>query len=142
MLAAFAVGGGAATAGAAADEKTDRRQAARGEEVVALVGDRFISRRDVELAWSLAFERVQDLVRRNKIRVAERTQRLQKEWTDTIKVLVQEQLLFQRPAAGWARYRTPVKDLWMCGSGTHPGGGIMGAPGELAAKTMLSEGGV
>ena len=48
-----------------------------------------------------------------------------------------EQLLFQRPAAGWARYKTPIRNLWMCGSGTHPGGGIMGAPGELAAKTML-----
>ncbi len=56
--------------------------------------------------------------------------------------LSQEQLLFQRPASGWARYRTPVKNLWMCASGTHPGGGIMGAPGELAAKTMLREGGV
>ena len=48
-----------------------------------------------------------------------------------------EQLLFQRPVSGWARYRTPIRNLWMCGSGTHPGGGIMGAPGELAAKTML-----
>jgi len=48
-----------------------------------------------------------------------------------------EQLLFQRPVAGWARYRTPVRHLWMCGSGTHPGGGIMGAPGELAARMML-----
>ena len=53
-----------------------------------------------------------------------------------------EQLLFQRPVAGWARYRTPISNLWMCGSGTHPGGGIMGAPGELAAKTMLSTGGI
>lgn len=52
-----------------------------------------------------------------------------------------EQLLFQRPAAGWARYQTPIRDLWMCGSGTHPGGGIMGAPGELAAKTMLGSSG-
>ncbi len=48
-----------------------------------------------------------------------------------------EQLLFQRPAAGWAQYKTPIRDLWMCGSGTHPGGGIMGAPGELAARAML-----
>ena len=51
--------------------------------------------------------------------------------------LTAEQLLFQRPVAGWAKYKTPIKNLWMCGSGTHPGGGIMGAPGELAAKTML-----
>jgi phytoene dehydrogenase-like protein len=49
-----------------------------------------------------------------------------------------EQLLFQRPVAGWSRYRTPLPGLWMCASGTHPGGGVMGAPGELAAKTMLS----
>ena len=48
-----------------------------------------------------------------------------------------EQLLFQRPVAGWSRYKTPIRNLWMCASGTHPGGGIMGAPGELAAKSML-----
>jgi phytoene dehydrogenase-like protein len=48
-----------------------------------------------------------------------------------------EQLFFLRPTYGWARYRTPVGNLWMCGSGVHPGGGIMGAPGELAAKTFL-----
>jgi phytoene dehydrogenase-like protein len=50
-----------------------------------------------------------------------------------------EQLWFQRPVAGWSRYKTPIRNLWMCASGTHPGGGIMGAPGELAAKTMLKE---
>jgi phytoene dehydrogenase-like protein len=48
-----------------------------------------------------------------------------------------EQLLFLRPAAGWARYRSPIRGLWLCGSGTHPGGGVMGACGELAAKTLL-----
>ena len=53
-----------------------------------------------------------------------------------------EQLLFLRPAAGWARYRTPLDRLWMCASGTHPGGGLMGGPGELAAKRMLDEGAV
>ena len=53
-----------------------------------------------------------------------------------------EQLLFLRPTSGFARYRTPIKDLWVCGSGTHPGGGVMGAPGELAAKTMLKAGAV
>ncbi|RME14835.1 MAG: NAD(P)/FAD-dependent oxidoreductase [Bdellovibrio sp.] len=51
-----------------------------------------------------------------------------------------EQLLFLRPAAGWAKYRTPIPGLWLCGSGAHPGGGIMGAPGELAAKTLLQSG--
>ena len=50
-----------------------------------------------------------------------------------------EQLAFQRPMAGWARYETPVRNLWMCGSGTHPGGGIMGAPGALCARTILAK---
>ncbi len=50
-----------------------------------------------------------------------------------------EQLAFLRPVAGWAHYATPVANLWTCGSGTHPGGGIMGAPGALAAKTMLKK---
>ena len=48
-----------------------------------------------------------------------------------------EQLFFNRPVPGWARYRTPVEDLWMCGSATHPGGGIMGAPGRIAALEVL-----
>lgn len=51
-----------------------------------------------------------------------------------------DQLLFGRPAAGWARYKTPVRNLWLCGSGAHPGGGVMGAPGQLAAAAMLSGG--
>jgi phytoene dehydrogenase-like protein len=48
-----------------------------------------------------------------------------------------EQLFFNRPVPGWARYRTPVEGLWMCGSATHPGGGIMGAPGRIAALEVL-----
>jgi phytoene dehydrogenase-like protein len=50
-----------------------------------------------------------------------------------------EQLFFNRPVPGWARYRTPVSDLWMCGSATHPGGGIMGAPGRIAALEVLKQ---
>ena len=50
-----------------------------------------------------------------------------------------EQLFFLRPVAGWARYRTPVANLYMCGSATHPGGGIMGAPGRLAAMEILKD---
>ena len=50
-----------------------------------------------------------------------------------------EQLFFLRPVAGWARYRSPVKNLYMCGSATHPGGGIMGAPGRLAALEILKD---
>ena len=49
-----------------------------------------------------------------------------------------EQLFFLRPAAGWADYTTPVKNLFQCGSGTHPGGGVMGAPGHLAAQKILT----
>jgi phytoene dehydrogenase-like protein len=48
-----------------------------------------------------------------------------------------EQLFFLRPVPGWARYRTPIDGLFMCGSATHPGGGIMGASGRLAALEIL-----
>ncbi|HYM83782.1 MAG TPA: NAD(P)/FAD-dependent oxidoreductase [Candidatus Dormibacteraeota bacterium] len=51
--------------------------------------------------------------------------------------LTLEQLFFNRPVPGWARFRTPVRDLWLCGSATHPGGGIMGANGRLAALEVL-----
>lgn len=50
-----------------------------------------------------------------------------------------DQLFFMRPVAGWARYRTPVSSLYMCGSGTHPGGGVMGAPGYNAAREILKD---
>jgi len=48
-----------------------------------------------------------------------------------------EQLFFNRPVPGHARFRTPVRDLWLCGSATHPGGGIMGANGRIAALEVL-----
>ncbi len=51
--------------------------------------------------------------------------------------LALHQLFFLRPAPGWAQYRTPVRGLFQCGSGTHPGGGIMGAGGRLAAMEIL-----
>ena len=50
-----------------------------------------------------------------------------------------EQLFFLRPAPGYARFRTPIRNLYMCGSATHPGGGIMGAPGRLAALEILKD---
>jgi phytoene dehydrogenase-like protein len=50
------------------------------------------------------------------------------------------QLFFLRPAAGYAQYRTPIKGYYQCGSGTHPGGGITGAPGRLAALEILKDG--
>jgi phytoene dehydrogenase-like protein len=53
--------------------------------------------------------------------------------------LTLEQLFFLRPVPGWAQYTTPVERLYMCGSATHPGGGIMGAPGKNAAERILKE---
>ena len=44
-----------------------------------------------------------------------------------------------RPVPGWAYYRTPIDNLYMCGSATHPGGGIMGAPGRIASQVILKE---
>jgi phytoene dehydrogenase-like protein len=51
--------------------------------------------------------------------------------------LALDQMFFMRPVAGWARYRTPVGGLYLCGSGTHPGGGISGLPGFYAAREVL-----
>ncbi len=48
-----------------------------------------------------------------------------------------DQMFVMRPVAGWARYRTPVQGLFLCGSGAHPGGGVMGAPGHNCAREML-----
>ena len=53
--------------------------------------------------------------------------------------LTLEQLFFLRPAPGWAQYATPIERLYMCGSATHPGGGIMGAPGRNAAIKILAD---
>src|SRR5216117_896744 len=53
--------------------------------------------------------------------------------------LTLEQLFFLRPAPGWAQYRTPIRNLYMCGSATHPGGGIMGANGRPASQVILKE---
>jgi phytoene dehydrogenase-like protein len=50
-----------------------------------------------------------------------------------------DQMFVMRPVAGWARYRTPVKGLYLCGSGAHPGGGVMGAPGFNAAREILKD---
>ena len=48
-----------------------------------------------------------------------------------------DQLLFNRPFPGYAQYRGPVPGMYMCGSGTHPGGGVMAAPGANAAREIL-----
>jgi phytoene dehydrogenase-like protein len=51
-----------------------------------------------------------------------------------------DQMFVMRPVAGWARYRMPVAGLYLCGSGAHPGGGVMGAPGYNAAREILKSG--
>ncbi|MFQ5946709.1 MAG: phytoene desaturase family protein, partial [Anaerolineae bacterium] len=50
-----------------------------------------------------------------------------------------DQLFFLRPAPGWADYRSPVKGLFLCGAGTHPGGGVMGASGMNASREILRD---
>ncbi len=50
-----------------------------------------------------------------------------------------QQMFFLRPVPEWAKYRTPIDGLYQCGSGTHPGGGVMGAPGRNAARAMLTQ---
>jgi len=50
-----------------------------------------------------------------------------------------DQLLLMRPVPGWGRYRTPVENLYLCGAGTHPGGGVTGAPGYNAAREVLKD---
>ncbi|KAH9711446.1 Amino oxidase domain-containing protein [Citrus sinensis] len=50
-----------------------------------------------------------------------------------------DSLFLMRPVKGWSNYRTPLQGLYMCGSGTHPGGGVMGAPGRNAAGIVLQD---
>jgi phytoene dehydrogenase-like protein len=51
-----------------------------------------------------------------------------------------DQMLFMRPIPGWARHRTPIRGLYLCGPATHPGGGITGACGRNAARQVLTDG--
>jgi phytoene dehydrogenase-like protein len=48
-------------------------------------------------------------------------------------------MFFFRPVAGWTSYKTPIQNLYLCGSGTHPGGGVTGAPGYNAAQMLISD---
>jgi phytoene dehydrogenase-like protein len=50
-----------------------------------------------------------------------------------------DQLFFMRPVPGWSQYRTPIEGLYLCGAGTHPGGGVTGAPGHNAAHQVLRD---
>ena len=56
--------------------------------------------------------------------------------------LTMDQLMFNRPIPGYAQYKSPIKNLYMCGSSTHPGGGVMGAPGANAARVILNDLGI
>ena len=49
------------------------------------------------------------------------------------------QMFLNRPAPGWNQYRTPIAGYYQCGSGTHPGGGVMGGHGKLAARQILRD---
>jgi phytoene dehydrogenase-like protein len=46
-------------------------------------------------------------------------------------------MLTMRPLLGWGQYRTPIRDLYLCGSGTHPGTGLTGGSGANAAREIL-----
>jgi phytoene dehydrogenase-like protein len=49
------------------------------------------------------------------------------------------QMYFFRPAPGWSQYATPIEGYYQCGSGTHPGGCVMGLPGKLASQRILRD---
>jgi phytoene dehydrogenase-like protein len=53
--------------------------------------------------------------------------------------LALQQLFFLRPSPQWSNYRTPIRNMYMCGSSTHPGGCITGAPGRNAAAAILED---
>jgi phytoene dehydrogenase-like protein len=50
-----------------------------------------------------------------------------------------DQFFAFRPVIGWAQYRTPIKGLYLCGAGAHPGGGITGGPGANAAREIIKD---
>ena len=53
--------------------------------------------------------------------------------------LTLDQLFSARPMLGYANYRMPIPGLYLCGSGTHPGGGVTGAPGHNAAQVVIAD---
>jgi phytoene dehydrogenase-like protein len=50
-----------------------------------------------------------------------------------------DQMFFRRPIAGYARYRSPIAGLYLCGAANHPGGGVTGVPGHNAAREILAD---
>jgi phytoene dehydrogenase-like protein len=53
--------------------------------------------------------------------------------------LLAPQMYFFRPAPGWSQYATPIRGYYQCGSGTHPGGCVIGSPGRLASRRILGD---
>ena len=53
--------------------------------------------------------------------------------------LALDQLFIMRPLLGWARYKTPIRGLYLCGSGTHPGDGLTGTSGMNAAREIIKD---
>ena len=107
------------------DEWDDGRRAAFGETVIDTIAERAPNIRDLILhAQVLTPKDIEDTFGLSEGNIFQGELSL-------------EQLFFNRPVPGWARYRTPLRNLWMCGSATHPGGGIMGASGRLAALQVL-----
>ena len=51
-----------------------------------------------------------------------------------------DQMYSARPVLGYGNYRSPIEGLYMCGSGTHPGGGVTGVPGHNAAQEIIRDG--
>jgi phytoene dehydrogenase-like protein len=108
-------------------EWTPEKRDAFGENVIATLEERFPNIRSLILhRYVLSPKDIEDLTGLTEGNIFQGELSL-------------EQLFFNRPVPGWARYRTPVRDLWMCGSATHPGGGIMGAPGRIAALEFLKK---
>ena len=106
---------------------TPERRAAFGETVLATIGEHspdfrsMVLHAEVRTPWDI--EREVGLTEGNIFQGE----------------LTLDQLLFNRPVPGYAQYRTPLKGLYMCGSSTHPGGGVMGAPGANAAAAILAD---
>jgi len=107
------------------DEWDDARRDAFGKTVIDTIAERAPNIRDLILhAQVLTPKDIEDRFRLSEGNIFQGELSL-------------EQLFFNRPVPGWARYRTPLRNLWMCGSATHPGGGIMGASGRLAAGQVM-----
>ena len=53
--------------------------------------------------------------------------------------MIPQQMMSRRPLPGWSDYRSPIKNLYLCGAGGHPGGEVTGAPGHNAAHVVLED---